>query len=576
MTMDIVSKLGFILMFTLTEFCWCQTLTESESVVIKPGGSHRLTCTISGFSSDYDMSWIRQAAGGGLEWLAYISYSGGTTSYSQSVQGRFTISRNNSKKQMYLQMNNMKNEDTAVYYCARVWSGAFDYWGKGTKVTVSSAQQSAPKSIFPMSQCTSDSDGFLTIGCLARGFSPADSVTFKWKNHAGKELSDFVQYPAFGRDGDYTKISHMRVRKSEWDPKNPYTCKASNSQGKIDSFFSPPSPPPDQRASVYMTVPSKMELDNGTATFMCVAQRFSPKAYAFKWFHDDKDVMRKIDEYDKSEKNGSVTEYSATSILQISAEEWKTNSKIKCRFEHKAGNEERLVENTDDCNPEIDPDIVPPSPEDMLKNRVGLLKCKASAENAGFVKITIKANNNIIANKSGDEYFQNRKSVELDAPIGYEEWSNGTEFTCSIEHRELAEPKEKTFSRENGKEPKQPTVFIIAPPEHKPGEPVTLTCYVKDFYPKEVFVSWLVDDGPLPAEYSYSTSQPIKNGQNFSAYSQLTVGYSEWKSGAVFSCVVYHEGIDDHMRVLARSIDDNVEKAGVINLSMNTPASCKD
>ncbi|KAL0197597.1 hypothetical protein M9458_006137, partial [Cirrhinus mrigala] len=65
-------------------------------------------------------------------------------------------------------------------------------------------------SIFAMSQCTSDSDGFLIIGCMARGFSPADSVTFKWMDYTKKQLSDFVQYPAFGRNGDYTKVSHMR------------------------------------------------------------------------------------------------------------------------------------------------------------------------------------------------------------------------------------------------------------------------------------------------------------------------------------------------------------------------------
>ena len=54
-----------------------------------------------------------------MEWLAFINGVSISIYYAEAMKGQFTLSRDNAKNSLYLEMSSLESEDTAMYYCAK-------------------------------------------------------------------------------------------------------------------------------------------------------------------------------------------------------------------------------------------------------------------------------------------------------------------------------------------------------------------------------------------------------------------------------------------------------------------------
>ncbi len=93
-------------------------LDQSPAEIKRPGEIVKISCKISGFTmTSHYMHWIRQKPGKALEWIGRVN--SGSVDYADTMKNHFTLSEDVSQSTQYLEAKSLREEDTAVYYCAR-------------------------------------------------------------------------------------------------------------------------------------------------------------------------------------------------------------------------------------------------------------------------------------------------------------------------------------------------------------------------------------------------------------------------------------------------------------------------
>nr|XP_040046111.1 uncharacterized protein LOC120827317 isoform X1 [Gasterosteus aculeatus aculeatus] len=518
------------LLLLLAAGCFkCEQLTQPASVTVQPGQRLTITCQVSYSMSSYYTAWIRQPAGKGLEWIGQRFT--GASYYKDSLKSKFSIDLDASSKTVTLNGQNVQPGDTAVYYCARGGAHYFDYWGKGTQVTVTSAASTRP-TLFPLMQCGSGTGDTVTLGCFASGFSPS-SLTFAWNKVNGPALTDFIQYPPVRKGDFYTGVSNIRVSRQDWEAKDAtFRCAATHAAGPVEVTIQRPR----QRVvspNITLHPVWQGEFGKSPIKLVCNIQGFFPDKLSVEWKQENQplnvvQIQSKLQSVEGKEKT-----FSLSSEIEPNMTEWAQASSFTCTSIH---NTQTFMKTTSICQYEA---TAPPSIDVEIPSFKKVMTEESPVKATCFVRTVLNAKVTWLLNErdtAGGTVRQDTKSTHLvsELTVSSSRWKQLKSITCQADHKCFSSAKK--------------TVQIAEPAGTDPsieirrslkdllkGDGAVLECDVTRLSSRDLYITFQANGVDISDKQFVEL--PAASGL-LSISRSFTVHSSELKKDASFTCKV--------------------------------------
>uniref|UniRef100_A0A3B3RQ80 Ig-like domain-containing protein n=1 Tax=Paramormyrops kingsleyae TaxID=1676925 RepID=A0A3B3RQ80_9TELE len=302
---------------------------------------------------------------------------------------------------------------------------------------------------------------------MASDFSPADSLSFSWKDSSSQPLQDSRQYPLLEQNGVNVGFSEIRVTAEDWEKKKPYQCTVTHPalSGDKTVILEKPDPPsvPTNKPCLDLTLKSPRVIElfiNNKAVLDCIISgrdKGAVEQAEVTWKVDH--AVTTVNVNTASGAWGLKGRFVRNSTLTLSG----TSSKgtiIECQVQQKGGSpiSETLTIGQERQSP---PTVSIAIPADLNKMTDIMLACLVTDFSPSEIYVAWQVENGgYEAGITGEPVATGEKfSVTSLLKVSKVNWNKSTTYSCIARHGSQEQQKVPAIKTVNKKteKPRVPT-----------------------------------------------------------------------------------------------------------------------